>query len=224
MRILPFFLTACLAMAACMPASAQSKAKVYTDGTVLRWSENKNKHGRMQPPWTKVEVTNIGMKRRPNKGELVTVVPFALKIQPLTLKVTGTKKGTKCIDSEPDWWEVKLEPVTRKDFYAASPVAKDRAQEYPFDVAVLYPAARTARFVARASVKRGDVPKRFGRHNIVAGVDLTGNRQPDILYLKYCTKAYERQKPYWRCEGYTSSATYARRRGRWRKIDSSGPC
>jgi hypothetical protein len=196
--------------------------RAFATATVARYSGHTNQAGLHLPPWDRVEIWGVAFKDKPAIGAPVTVIPFAAAVPPMTLSVASVAGGESCAGEEPPWL-VGLEPVTRTDFFDAAPVAADRAAAYPFDVAVVYPAAESAAYLAPADIDEAAMPDDFGRSHIHGAVDLSGDRRADVLFIKYCTKRLERDQPYTQCD-YVSTRTYHRTSGGWRVVDETQPC
>jgi len=203
-------------------ASGMDDGRAFVTAGVVRYSQRTDRFGLHLPPWDRVEIWGLEFKDEPAIGAPVTVVPFAAGILPVTLTVAAAAAGETCAEEEPPWL-ITLSPVTRADFYDAVPVTKERAAAYPFDVAVIYPAAEDAAYVAPADIDPTDIPDGFGRIHIRGAVDLDHDRHADVLFVNFCTKAHERDQPYTRCD-YVSSRTYLRAAGDWLVVAETQPC
>lgn len=189
------------------------------EGIIWRRSEHVGQHGEMLPPWNEVVVTNIfGFKKKPARGAKVTVVPLDVGLEPFELAITNTKPGPQC--GEPSWWEVELAPVKNRRLFAIRPRA-GRAEEFPFDVCVLYPAVRIARQIPRVQLRTKSLPRGISIPTVKAAIDLTNDGLPDALLVEYCCA--DPRKPPGDCD-YTCGRTYRRMDGVWRLVDRSSPC
>ena len=188
---------------------------------VWRISDNKGQNGDSLPPWKEVQITNVfGFKKRPSVGDKVTVIPLNVSIAPIDLRIIETKKGTCGELDSTVWWEVQLEPIKQKEFFEISSMAK-RREEVPFDVAVIYPAVNFARQVKSNKLSKEVLPQGVAINTVKGAVDLTEDGIPDVLLVEYCcgspNKAAEE------CD-YTCGRTFKKVRGKWKLVDTSGPC
>lgn len=190
------------------------------EATVWRVSDNKDQNENPVSPWKEVEVTNVfGFKRAPRIGNRVTVIPLEVTVPLIELTILKIKKRSGCDESDKDvWWEVELEPVKQKEYFEISNAA--RRAEYPFDVAIIYPAVKFARQIARNELKKAMLPPGTVLDTVKAAIDLTNDGIPDVLILEYCcldpSKASE-------CDG-TCGKTFQMIRNRWKLVDTSSPC
>jgi len=203
-------------------AHAPGDERAFAAAGVARYSGRTNQAGLHLPPWDRIEVWGTVFKVKPAIGAPVTVIPFAAGIPPITLAVASAVAGETCEDEAPPWL-VGLTPVTRTDFFDAAPAAADRAAAHPFDVAVLFPAADGAAYMAPADVDEADMPEDFGRAHVRGAVDLDGDRRADVLFINYCTKRFERDKSFTQCD-YVSTLTYRRAADGWLVVDETQPC
>jgi hypothetical protein len=192
------------------------------EGVVWRISENRGEHGSVLPPWREVRVTNIfEFKRRPAAGEKVTIIPLEADLPPLDLRIIkAEKKENTCDERLPGWWEVELEPIKLRGFFEVTP-APNRAAEYPFDVAVIYPAVKVARQMKRAQLTGGTIPKGVSISTVKAAIDLTDDRKPDVVIVEYCCG--DPKKPAGECD-YTCGKIFMKQRNAWKLVRTSAPC
>jgi len=213
-------------MPAVLPFSAGQAAENVRDfaiARVIRTSDQTNEAGRHLPPWDRVEIWGISFKTKPMIGDRVTVVVLAPGLPSLGLTIRNVAAQVACVDDDPPRWQIELDPVTRADFFAASPIDDDRAAETPFDAAVLYPAVPTASRVDRRDIDPASIPDGLNRPNVSGAVDLTGDGRPEVLFLDFCTKVSERALDPSQCD-YHSSRTYVRSTGQWDRFDEAQPC
>lgn len=188
------------------------------EAIVWRISDNKDKTGSLLPPWKEVRVTNVfGFKRKPMMGAKVTVVPLDVNIAPLDLRITEIKERNDCGDH---WWEVEFEPVTQRAFFEIAPMP-NRVQEYPFDVAIVYPAVKSARQIKGDALRKQRLPAGVYINTVKGAVDLTGDGAPDVLVVDYCCR--EPKKAPRECD-LTCGKTFRKIRNAWKLIDTSQPC
>jgi hypothetical protein len=191
-------------------------------GVVWRTSEKKDAHGMHLPPWKEVKVANVfGFKRRPVLGSKVTVIPLGAGVPPLDLRIVkAVEKEDACDESLPNWWEVELEPIKLREFFDAEPLAR-RAAEFPFDVAVLYPAVKGARQIDKSRLVKSELPKGVALDTVTAALDLTDDGKPDVLFVEYCCG--DEKRPADDCD-YTCGKTYMKSGNSWKLVDTSAPC
>lgn len=197
------------------------KIQSVGEGTVWRISDHKDESGGLLPPWKEIQVTNIfGFNDKPVVGEKVTVVPLDVEIASLDIKIVKTEKQDGCDEQAPVWWAVELEPIRGKAFFDVAP-RPDRAPEYPFDVAVIYPAVRHARQIQRNKLTKSMLPRGVAINTVKAAVDLTNDGQPDVLIINYCCD--DPGKPAEQCD-YACGKTFKQAGKKWKLIDTSAPC
>lgn len=191
-------------------------------GIVWRTSENKDEQGKYLPPWKEIVITNISeFKRRPTIGDKVTVIPLVADISPLDLRIVkAEKKENPCDEGLPPLWDVKLEPIRLKRFFDIEPLP-NRAAEFPLDVAVIYPAVKVARQINKIHLTKGTLPKGVSIDTVKVALDLTDDRNPDVIVIEYCCGATK--KPADECD-YTCGKTFKKVRNAWKLVDSSAPC
>jgi hypothetical protein len=224
MRILAILLLAFLTSGVGQAQVRKPVPEVQTvgKGVVWRTSGNKDVQGRYLPPWKEIRITNIfEFKRRPVVGEKVTVIPLDAEISPLDLTITkAEKKENPCNERLPGLWEVELEPISVKEFFEVAPTPS-RAAEYPFDVAVIYPAVKVARQIQKAQLTREVLPKGVSINTVKAAIDLTDDRKPDVVIVEYCCG--DTKKPAGECD-YTCGKTFKRTGSGWKLVETSSPC
>ncbi len=192
------------------------------EGVVWRISDNKDEHGSLLPPWKEIRITNIfEFKRSPVIGEKVTVIPLDADISPLDLRVIkAQKKENPCNERLPNWWEVELEPIKLKEFFEIEPIPT-RAAEFPFNVAIIYPAVKVARQMKKEQLMRGALPKGVSINTVKAAIDLNDDRKLDVVIVEYCCG--DTKKPADDCD-YTCGKTFKKVRNSWKLIDTRTPC
>src|SRR5262245_39641069 len=171
-----------LAFLTCIAVQAQEKntiPKIIGEGKVSRVSEKKDEHGRFLTPWREIKIINVfGFKSRPARGAKATVIPLGADISPLDLRIIKAEKvANPCNTRMPGWWEVELEPITQKEFFEIAPLL-NRADEYPFDVALIYPAVKDARQIKKDQLIKAMLPKGVAINIVKAALDLTGDGKP----------------------------------------------
>ncbi len=189
---------------------------------VSRRSDNKDENGRFLPPWKEIKIINIfGFKRRLAVGEKATVIPLDTDISPLDLRIIKAEKvENPCNKRMPGVWEVELEPITQKKFFEIEPLL-NRADEYPFDVALIYPAVKAARQLKKDQLTNAMLPKGIAINSVKAALDLTGDGKPEVVILEYCCD--NPSKPVTECD-YTCGKTFTKVKNTWKLIDTYTPC
>lgn len=186
-------------------------------GVVWRTSQKQDEHCRYLPPWKEIKITNIfEFKRRPATAAKVTIVPLAVNISPLDLKILKVEKKENACEGLPAGWGVELEPIQLKEFFEIAPTA-DRAAEFPFDVAVLYPAVKYARQIKKEHLARANLPKGVALNTVKAALDLTADGKPDVVIVEYCCDDTKK-----RADGcdYTCGKTFKRVPNTWKLVDT----
>lgn len=226
---LRILLAAILLSFACDALRAQLKESVpmpgiqtIGKGAVWRVSDNKDQHGDALPPWKEVTVKNIfGFKQRPVIGRRVTIIPLDVNIPARELAIRKIKKGASCGESDRrTWWEVELEPIKESEYFDLAPNPNRRA-EVPFDVAVIYPAVKSARQLLRKDLTQKMLPGGISLETVKAALDLTNDRIPDVLIVEYCCR--DAGKAPGECD-YECGKTFRKVRNSWKLVDTSSPC
>lgn len=206
-------------------AKPAPEARGFGDATVARSSERKDKDGSSLPPWTRVEITNIGFsqkfKSQPRIGERVTVLSLGVELPALELKIAGVDDAKdECTGAEHHLWAVTLEDVTRRDYFDQKPMS-DRSLEYPFDALVIYPANPAARVVSRAKLSKEMLPRSVTVEMIRAAVDTNADGAPELLLLNFCCD--DPKATVSTCE-LTCGKIYRKTDNVWTLIDTIEPC
>lgn len=227
MRFLPTILTAFVVSGFAhaqigKPAAPPFKLQSVAHGVVWRVSDRQDEHGHFLPPWKEVRIANIfGFSSKPAVGRSVTVIPLDVNILPFELKIIKAERmPAGCREESPAWWQVELEPVKSKEFHETAALPK-RAAEFPFDVAILYPAIKSARQIAKEHLTAKMLPKGISVPTVKAAIDITNDRQPDILLAEFCCK--DTKKPGESCD-LTCGKSFKKVGSAWRLIGSSNPC
>jgi len=218
--LLSAFLTCSISQAQVQKAGPE--IQTIGQGVVWRTSETKDSRGMYLPPWKEIKVTNIfRFKRKPVVGSKVTVIPLAAGIPPLDLRIIKTeKKVDACDERLPASWEVELEPIKLQKFFDVEPAA-NRAAEFPFDVAILYPAVKVARQINEGQLVKGTFPKGISIDTVKVALDLTDDGKPDVIIVEYCCGGTK--KPADTCD-YTCGKTFKKLRNVWKLVDTLAPC
>jgi hypothetical protein len=198
----------------------------FGTAVVSRASDHKDKHGGSVAPFTSVTLDHIfsaGWKTGPKVGTEITVIPLGVAIAPIALKITKAEYGSdRCDDNLPWLWDLEVEPVTQPAFREAQALS-GRHPEYPFDVAVIYPANPSARAVGRSHLTRAMLPKGVPLRIVHAVIDLDGDGAPELLKTEFCCEKPSAPAQSGRCN-YTCSEIYERVGRVWRLRDSQAPC
>jgi hypothetical protein len=144
-----------------------------------------------------------------------------VNISPFELTIRKTQKHTQC--EEPDgeiWWQVDFESVKDKRFFEQPPLP-NRREEYPFDVAVIYPTVEYARQIKRSELVTNMLPRGTYINTVKAALDLTRDSIPEVLLLEYCCQ--DPKEPPGGCD-YICGKTFQKANNQWKLIDTSGPC
>ena len=188
------------------------------EGVVWRISDSRDQHGRRLPPWKEIKITNVtGFRKKPVTGDKVTIVPLDVDLPPLDLKIMEIKERT---EGGSHWSEIELEPVKEKKFFEIAP-RPNRAQEFPFDVFVIYPYVKFAHQIKRDMLRQNMLPKGIAIDTAKAAIDLTNDGIPDVLIVQYC--CLNPKKAAEGCD-YTCGKTYKKVRNVWKLVDTSTPC
>ena len=188
------------------------------DGVVWRISDSRDQHGKRLPPWKEIKITNVsGFKKKPVTGDKVTIVPLDVDLAPLDLKIMEIKERT---EGGSHWSEIELEPVKEKKFFEIAP-RPNRAQEFPFDVSVIYPSVKSAHQIKRDMLRQNMLPRGIAVDTAKAAIDLTNDGIPDVLIVQYC--CLNPKKTAEGCD-YTCGKTFKKVRNVWKLVGTSEPC
>jgi hypothetical protein len=203
-------------------AAPMPKIQTIAEGVVMRTSDNNDPHRGDLPPWTQVEITNVfGFKRSPKTGDKVTIVPLDVDIAPFELTITKTQKKTQCSGPGGEiWWQVDFESVKDKRFFEQPPLP-NRREEYPFDVAVIYPTVEYAQQIKRSELVTNMLPRGIYINTVKAALDLTRDGIPEVLLVEYCCQ--DPKKSPGECD-YMCGKTFQKSKIQWKLIDITGPC
>lgn len=197
------------------------KVQTVAQGVLWRSSDNKDSQGNALPPWTEVHVTNIWFKRAPTIGTKVTILPLGVELPLQDLTIVKTKRGDGCDDSVGDVrWEIELEAVKQKRYFEISS-PPDRRPDVPFDVAIIYPAVKSARSLSRSELNKKLLPPSIYIETVKAAIDLTDDGVADALLVEYCCLS-PRKAP-GECD-YTCGKTFQKFGSQWKLVDTSSPC
>ena len=199
--------------------AAQTAVQFFDVAAVFRSSARSDADGNPLPPWTKVELSTVEFKTRPAAGSRVTVVPLGVPLASLELKINKvTREMNEC--TAESFWRADLEPLTRRDLLDAAPLP-DRRPETPFDALVIYPAVKTYRLLKPAALAPRALPRGVTPAAVRAALDLTGDDDPELLYVAYCCDPPT--KPLAQCD-YQCSKTYLKTRTTWKLTATHEPC
>ena len=206
------------------PTSGQiqsPRVEIFRIETVFRRSDRQDEHGRGLPPWNGIEPLAFSADREPQIGQYVTVVPLEVNIPAFNMRiVSAEKKRDECDDNNlKTYWESKTEGLNFREFFEAKPIA-ERAEEYPFDVVIIYPSVKYARAMGGKQIDKATLPKAVSPRTVKAAIDLTNDSIPDLLIVEYCCMNRARST---NCD-LTCSESYRRSARGWRLVSSNRPC
>lgn len=174
-------------------------------------SSKQNNDHRYLPPWEKAEINNIFyFLNKPLDNENATLIPLGVDIEPFELKIVSSEK-MDIEDATFDWWDVEFEYIYDKSILnnkQKSDIHKDSIDQYPFDVAVIYPAIKNAKQIKKDRYNKGTYL------NNEVYIDVDNDKIEDIKILHYsCTPGSE----------YMCSKTSIKKKGKWIVLYSSKP-
>lgn len=188
---------------------------------VWRESDRKDSDGFALPPWSAVNLNHVGFDKKPAVGERVTVVPLGVDIGPISLKILKvTEREDPCNESLPRYWEVELEKITRREFFEAK-ATRNRREDVPFDVCIIYPSVTFARQLKKERLTRGMIPRGVTPGTVTAAIDLTNDNKPDVLIAYYCCD--DSRKPPEACD-YTCGKIFKKVNRGWKLVEKLAPC
>jgi hypothetical protein len=203
-----------------MPISVP-RVQAIGEGVVWRISDNKNEYGRFLPPWKEIRIANIfGFKKRPVVGRRVTLIPLDVDIPPLELRIVKIAEKEGCDRKSPTWWDVELEPINKRIFFDIAP-RHNRAEEFPFDVFVVYPAVRLAQQIKMDRLRESMLPRGVSINTVKGAIDLTRDEKPDLVIVAYCCRNPRKSAD--GCD-YRCGKSFKKINNRWKLVDTSKPC
>jgi len=210
------------------PTEIQQTSKIFslpevqsfTQVDVWRESGVKDKHGFDLPPYNKVNLNIFDFDNKPTVGEKVTVVPLEVNVAPIELKITKATESEGCDKNSPHYWEIELEPITRREFFEVSAIP-NRREDAPFDVCIIYPAVEFARQIKKEELTKEVIPDGITIRTVTAAIDLTNDLKPDILIAQYCCQ--DSTKPREECD-LTCGKSFKKVNDKWRLVEESRPC
>ncbi len=175
-----------------------------------------------------IKIEPIGLEKN-GIGEKVTIVPLMVDIPAFELKIVKATKTKSQVDicdesEEVVYWENEFEKIERQEFYEAEPVY-NRRNEYPFDVCLIYPAVKFAKALSHDQLTKEMIPRGVTIETISAAIDLTNDKRPDLLIVRYCcedsTKSSDNPKNdcHYHCKKY-----YQKIKSKWVLITTATPC
>jgi hypothetical protein len=155
-------------------------------------------------------------------GEPITVVPHN-GLEPIQLTIISVEK-VEYEEIEEMSWHVELSPV-QADAYRTAPPETGRANQFPFDATLLYPAQPQARSIAPKQLK--SLPKSVVIHQVEVAIDINQDGQADGIRTSYYCKCPEIPRGPDACEhcdcDYTCGETYMRQGESWKEIANVQP-
>jgi hypothetical protein len=190
---------------------------------VLRKSNKENEYSRMIKPFYEAEI-GIGLDKEPKIGEKVTVIPLQVNLEPFQLSITKTeKKEVPCTGERKEfYWNTDLEIVTNKEILEIDPI-KNRAEEFPFDVAVIYPKVDFAKNIKNSELSKDMLPNKVAVNTVVAAIDLDNDGKPDLLETVFCcnnpSDTFNEKN-----DCYTCQKTFKKINNNWKETNFEKPC
>ena len=189
---------------------------------VWRDSDKKDSQGFNLPPWNAINLNGVGFDKKPAIGERVTVVPLAVDIAPVNLKILAVaEREDPCNESLPHYWEVELERIMQREFFEATAATPNRREDVPFDVCIIYPAVEFARPLKREQLTKSMIPAGITINTVTAAIDLTNDHKPDILTAYYCCD--DSRKLPEECD-YTCGKIFKKVNKAWELVEKLAPC
>ena len=150
-------------------------------------------------------------------GQMVTIVPIATPLRPLSLKIATVQKQFTCEDENDPYWWIETERIKDSSYLAAAKNSK-RGRYRPYDAVVVYPSdPKAMAFEPNALPK--DLP--VARDLVKAAVSLTGSTQAEWLYVTNCL---HKPGPYECPTDYSMQSLYEWRSGQWQLTKAFSLC
>lgn len=166
----------------------------------------------------------IWLDNEPKIGDKVTVIPLQVKLEPFQLAIVKTeKKEEPCTGEKKEfYWNTELEKVTDKEILDISPI-KDRADEFPFDVAIIYPSVEFVSNIESSKLSKAMIPNGVSINTVKAAIDLDNDGKPDLIEAVYCcsnpTETFNAEN-----DCYTCQKTFKKINNNWKQINFEQPC
>ncbi len=177
----------------------------------------------MTRPFDETEI-GISLTREPRVGDRVTLIPLGVNLDPFQVSVIGAeKKEATCTGKKYKeyYWDTNIETLTNREILDVDPI-ENRRDEFPFDVAAVYPAVEFAKNIENKLLKKGTLPKGIAIDTIQAAIDLDNDGQPDFLYTVFCCD--DETKPENNNCNYVCEKYFKRIGGTWKLVRSNKPC
>lgn len=211
-----------------LPPSSKQKTELpevkdFETIVFFRKSNFENEDGRMTKPFYEAEI-QTSLKNKPKIGEKITVIPLQVKLEPFQLAIVKTEKKEKpCTEDDKEfYWNTELEKVTDKEILDINPI-KDRADEFPFDVAIVYPNVGFAKNIESTMLSQAMLPKGVSLKTVKAAIDLDNDGKPDLIEAVYCcsnpTETFNAEN-----DCYTCQKTFKKINNNWKQINFEQPC
>jgi hypothetical protein len=178
------------------------------------WRQSKSEG----PPWSRVEIATVRFGVRPTAGEKVTILPRHPSLPPLELTIRKVVTHGAPRDGIPRWWEPVLEKVTERAYFDVR-TPKDRSDQLPVDVVVVYPATPTATLLAPKGLDPADLPPSVLPKGVEIAVDVNGDGRPDTIESTVCTESPKRA----RCGEATAWEVHRREGDGWTLVHRHEP-
>lgn len=192
---------------------------------VVRKSNQKNEYGRMIFPFYEAEI-NIGLVNEPEIGEKVTIIPLNVNLEPFQLAISQTEKKTadacKTNRNEKYYWETELERITDQGVLEIRS-DKNRADEFPFDVVVVYPSVNFAKNLVNTAITKDMLPANISIKTIEAAIDLDNDGRPDLLEIAFCCSS-PNEKSDEDNDCSICKKSFKKVNGIWKLAGSAQPC
>ena len=175
----------------------------------------------MVTPFDSAEVLG-SLNKSPQVGEKVVIVPLTKGIDPFTLEIRSSERRSfGCSEEkEKEAWEVSFAPITARNVLEHRP-GEGRAEEYPFDVFMIYPSVDFAKVVSGSDLRAEDLPGGLVPQVVHAAIDLDDDGKPDLLEARFCCS--HPTKPSKECD-LTCTKTFRKTSGKWKLITEDQPC
>lgn len=199
------------------------KIKDFGVFDVSRESTQKNEGGQMTKPFYEAEI-RISLKNQPKIGEKVTAIPLNVNLESFQLSITKTeRKEEACTgDKKEYYWNTEIEKLTNRSILEIEPL-RNRADEYPFEVAIIYPSVNFAINIKNSELSTDTLPKKVSLNTVKAAIDLDNDKKPDLLEILFCcsnpTETWNENTDCYICQ-----KSFKKVSGFWKLVNSATPC
>lgn len=159
-----------------------------------------------------------------DKMDSLVIVPLVTELQPVRVPILDVTADTTC--SGKRVWDLTV-PALRSDKYLTQPSVNGRREDFPFNVAIVYPGSLEVRSIPRSAITSEDLPGEFSTNVVTAAVSVPGPFELDGVVLEYCCddQSISPDDLEENVGCHTCTQQFTRdKSGSWKRLALSGPC